>query len=182
MQLFWTFNHSGNLLTIAGFLAPLAQYFSATSTGRIWQALILLHLSSSCFFVKHTYLSTCYLIFTFTYLFEETINITLLFTRRIFLLQLLFPSTCSPSYEKSISISDWDAFTDTAWEVSKYGVFSGPYFPAFGLNTERYRVSLCIEPECGKIWTRRNCVFGHFLHSGLYRFIRRVAHISCFCI
>ena len=24
--------------------------------------------------------------------------------------------------------------------MSKYGVFSGPYFPAFGLNTERYEV------------------------------------------
>ena len=29
----------------------------------------------------------------------------------------------------------------TAWNVTKYGVFSGPYFPAFGLNTERYRVT-----------------------------------------
>ena len=28
--------------------------------------------------------------------------------------------------------------TDTVWKVSKYGVISGPYFPAFGLNTERY--------------------------------------------
>ena len=27
---------------------------------------------------------------------------------------------------------------DTAWKVSKYGVFSGPYFPVFGLNTETY--------------------------------------------
>ena len=26
----------------------------------------------------------------------------------------------------------------TAWTVSKEGVFSGLYFPAFGLNTERY--------------------------------------------
>ena len=26
-----------------------------------------------------------------------------------------------------------------AWKVSKYGVFSGPYFPVFGLNTEIYR-------------------------------------------
>ena len=26
----------------------------------------------------------------------------------------------------------------TAWKVSKYGVISGPYFPAFGLNTERH--------------------------------------------
>ena len=32
--------------------------------------------------------------------------------------------------------------------------FPGPYFPAFGLNTERYGVSLRIYPECGKIWTR----------------------------
>ena len=29
----------------------------------------------------------------------------------------------------------------TAWKVSKYGVFSGPYFPALGLNTERCRIS-----------------------------------------
>ena len=27
----------------------------------------------------------------------------------------------------------------TASKVSKYGVFSGPYFPAFGLNTGKYR-------------------------------------------
>ena len=27
----------------------------------------------------------------------------------------------------------------TAWKVSKYGVFSGPYFPVFGLNTDKYR-------------------------------------------
>ena len=32
---------------------------------------------------------------------------------------------------------------------------SGPYFPALGLNTERYSVSLRIQPECGKIRTRR---------------------------
>ena len=59
----------------------------------------------------------------------------------------------------------------TAWKVSKYGVFSGlcfaafglnseryavylsvfsPYFPAFRLNTERYFVSLRIQSECGK--------------------------------
>ena len=27
-------------------------------------------------------------------------------------------------------------FTFTAWKMSKYGVFYGPYFPVFGLNTE----------------------------------------------
>ena len=50
----------------------------------------------------------------------------------------------------------------TAWKASKYGVFFGPYFPAFGLNTERYGVSLPIHSECGKILTRENSVFGHF--------------------
>ena len=33
--------------------------------------------------------------------------------------------------------------------------FSGPYFPAFGLNTKRYGVSLRIQLKCGKIRTRR---------------------------
>ena len=32
-------------------------------------------------------------------------------------------------------------FANTAWKVSKYGAFSGPYFPVFGLNTGKY------EPE-----------------------------------
>ena len=32
--------------------------------------------------------------------------------------------------------------------------YSGPHFPAFGLNTERYRVSLRIQSECGKMQTR----------------------------
>ena len=33
--------------------------------------------------------------------------------------------------------------------------FSGPYFPTFGLNTEKYGVPLRIQSECGKIWTRK---------------------------
>ena len=32
--------------------------------------------------------------------------------------------------------------------------YSGPYFPAFGLNTERYEVSLRNQSQCGKIRTR----------------------------
>ena len=27
---------------------------------------------------------------------------------------------------------------NSAWNVSKYGVFSGPYFPIFGLNIGKY--------------------------------------------
>ena len=33
--------------------------------------------------------------------------------------------------------------------------FSGPNFPAFGLNTERYGLSFRIQQECGKISTRK---------------------------
>ena len=32
--------------------------------------------------------------------------------------------------------------------------YSGPHFPAFGLNTEKYGVSLRIQSECGKMWSR----------------------------
>ena len=68
--------------------------------------------------------------------------------------------------------SSWKSFyclawfiTCTAWKVSKYGAFSGPYFPAFGLNMERYEVSLRIQSECEKIRTRKNSVFRHFSRS-----------------
>ena len=39
--------------------------------------------------------------------------------------------------------------------MSKYGVFSGPYFAVFGLNT-------------GKYGLEKNSVFGHFWHSQYY--------------
>ena len=32
--------------------------------------------------------------------------------------------------------------------------YSVPHFPAFGLNTERYSLSLRIQSECGKMRTR----------------------------
>ena len=64
---------------------------------------------------------------------------------------------CTPNASCPISI--------TAWKVFEYGVFSGPYFPAFGLNTEKYEVSLRIQSECGKARTRKNSAFGHFSRS-----------------
>ena len=33
--------------------------------------------------------------------------------------------------------------------------FFRPCFPVFGRNTERYEVTLHIQSECGKIWTRK---------------------------
>ena len=39
-------------------------------------------------------------------------------------------------------------------EKCPYSDFSGLYFPAFGLNTQRYEESLRIQSKCGKIRTR----------------------------
>ena len=38
----------------------------------------------------------------------------------------------------------------TAWKVGKYGFFSSPYFPAFGLNTERQEYLSVFTPNAGK--------------------------------
>ena len=53
--------------------------------------------------------------------------------------------------------------------MPKYGVFSGPYFPAFGLNTVRYSASLHLQSKCRKIRTRKNFVIGHFSRSNSLR-------------
>ena len=56
----------------------------------------------------------------------------------------------------------------SAWKVSKYGVFSRPYFPAFRLNVERYFASRRFQPKCGKTRTRKISVFEHFSGSVAY--------------
>ena len=48
---------------------------------------------------------------------------------------------------------------------AKYGVLSGPYFTVFGVNTEIYSINLRIQSKYGKIRTRKNSVYGHFLRS-----------------
>ena len=67
-----------------------------------------------------------------------------------------FLGNCKPV----LTVRKYRKKANTAWKVPKYGVFSGPYFLAFGLNTERYSISLRIQSECGKIRTRKNSVFG----------------------
>ena len=60
----------------------------------------------------------------------------------------------------------WHLYLMTLREkVSKYEVFSGLYFPVFGLNTEIYSVKLRIQSKYGKIRTRKNSTFGHPLRG-----------------
>ena len=46
----------------------------------------------------------------------------------------------------------------TTWKKVRIRSFSGPHFPAFGLNMERYSISLRIHFKCGKIliWETAN--------------------------
>ena len=53
------------------------------------------------------------------------------------------------------------------WKVSKFGVFSGPYFHEFRRTTEIYRVNICIQSDCGKTRTREIALFQHFLRRDL---------------
>ena len=70
-----------------------------------------------------------------------------------------FLVTLEMHHETSFSVI---VATFTAWKLSTCRVFSGLYFPVFGLNTEIYGVSLCIQFEYRKIQTRKISVFGHF--------------------
>ena len=65
----------------------------------------------------------------------------------------------------------------TARKMSKYRVFSGPYFPVFGLNTEIYRVNLCLHSKYGKIWTKKNFIFGHFLRSEIFHLLFQALYL-----
>ena len=67
----------------------------------------------------------------------------------------IFLCQFSPGVLENFAVTTIIFFIATAWKVSKYGVFSGPYFSAFGQNTERYSGSLRIRSECGKIRTRK---------------------------
>ena len=54
----------------------------------------------------------------------------------------------------NFNISSWNINAIHCVKNVRIRSYSGPHFPAFGLNTERYTVSLHIHSECGKIRTR----------------------------
>ena len=85
-------------------------------------------------------------------LFSSSSQIFVFFTLRLWILviKLFNQSLFSNIYSQFINLITYSfLFVDrsylcqkwikyTAWKVSKYGVFSGPYFPVFGLNTDFY--------------------------------------------
>ena len=50
-----------------------------------------------------------------------------------------FYTFCNGLETRNATINNlWIGKVNTAWKVSKYGVFSGPYFPVIGLSTGKY--------------------------------------------
>ena len=79
--------------------------------------------------------------------------------------KLSFVKLCLPNTSNAYEYNNLNLYNLECllyWSLRKkcpYLEFSGPYFPAFGLNTERYRVS----------WENKdqtNSEYGHFLRSG----------------
>ena len=77
--------------------------------------------------------------------------------------QHLYILTCFKSVNQSLNYH-----TTTVSKSVQIRSISGPYFSAFGGNTQRYEVSLRIHSECGKIRSRKNSVLGHFSSSAYY--------------
>ena len=60
---------------------------------------------------------------------------------------LVSADICDPALQNNHLLVIIDVYSSTASKLSKYELFSGPYFPAFGLNTEK------CGPEKLRIWT-----------------------------
>ena len=74
-----------------------------------------------------------------------------------FLKSFLWTAVCNYKRCNKLSCRFQSLFTWwlTLRESVRFRKFSGPYFLAVGLNTEIYGISLRIQPECGKIRTRK---------------------------
>ena len=107
----------------------------------------------------------CYLIIRYSFFVEKfrkfVRNVLQKFVAEIRLsLFSLYPVPLSIFFNMNDTV-----FASKSEKYYKYGVFSGPYFPEFGLDTEIYGVNFRIQSEYRKIWTRSNSVFGHFSRS-----------------
>ena len=98
------------------------------------------------------------------------------YSRSVTLYNTVTNITVTKDLQKTAKINVTLRYLFTAWKVSKYGAFSSPCFPAFGLNRERYSVSLRIQSEWGKIRTRTNSVFGHSSRSVQNKFLCYIKH------
>ena len=99
----------------------------------------------------------------YTY-FSISRNILLTFCCFLHFFESLQSTNKLPNFYKNIPMSEKVIKIKLYYCVKSVRIrsFSGPYFLAFGLNTERYWVSLRILSECGKIRARKTTNTGTF--------------------
>ena len=70
--------------------------------------------------------------------------------------KILYRITTRKFQKKSLNNFCWSSSSlrKHCVKIVRIQSYSGPHFPAFKLNTERYRVSLRIQSKCGKMRTR----------------------------
>ena len=102
---------------------------------------------------------------------------SLISTRTVIFIALLFVYLLHIHFN-SVTVSLWSDFQNAGQFHCMISAhirsFSGPYFATFGLNSERYGVSLRIEPEYGKIPTRKVPNTDTFLRSFYGQIVVRI--------
>ena len=58
--------------------------------------------------------------------------------------------------------------------------YSRLHFPAFGLNTDRHSISLSIQSECGKMWTRKTSNRDTFHAVLVFTIFKFIVESICF--
>ena len=76
---------------------------------------------------------------------------------RIYVEKFNYIKTPETEYINQNFITPSDIFQNINLYIKKFRIwsFSGPHFPTFELNKERYSFSFRIQPECGNIRTRK---------------------------
>ena len=110
-----------------------------------------------------------------TYFFKKNYlvdNVKKLFLNSLRMLMVMMNCFCEAD-------DHWEVLIQHCIKSARIRCFSGPHFPAFGLNTEICSVNPHIQSKCGKMWNRKNpnkdnfmqCLFpaGTFFSGSHYR-------------
>ena len=95
-------------------------------------------------------------------LIRSSLGYAQIYIKRHFLTSAVYKRDYEQTMKSKSNFSSLGTIGWPAWKVSKYGLFSSPYFPVFGLNRVIYSVNFRIQSEYGKIRTMKNSVFGNF--------------------
>ena len=123
----------------------------------------------------------CFLLLSWTHCWNNIFGFFHVFFLFFYLLQIYIVCILSYSIVFCIFLQSYSYFDFTILRKNVLiRSYSGPYFPVFGLNTERYRLSLRIQSECRKLRTRQqtNSEYRHFSRSTMLSFFLSLFYFS----